>query len=142
MKDWPGPVEGERPSAYIIILGDKNLSGSFGVDHGIAAQSMMLGATERGLGSDLAELRSMQEMASSDSALRHSGEDIRAQLRGNAAAVAATAACISSRSCARLLLQYSCQAPGRAGSNVGGAHAGSVSICSFVSAYRKSWVIG
>jgi len=43
-----------------------------------------LAATERRLGSDLAELRSMQEMASSDSALRRSGEEIRAQLRGNA----------------------------------------------------------
>lgn len=43
-----------------------------------------LTATEHGLGSDLAELRSMQEMATSDSALRRSAEDIRAQLRGNA----------------------------------------------------------
>lgn len=50
LKEWPGPVEGERPSAYIVILGDKNLSGSFGIDHGIAAQSIMLGAAERGLG--------------------------------------------------------------------------------------------
>lgn len=50
LKEWPGPVEGERPSAYIIILGDKNLSSSFGIDHGIAAQSILLGATERGLG--------------------------------------------------------------------------------------------
>ncbi|MBU4273448.1 MAG: hypothetical protein KKE86_06065 [Planctomycetes bacterium] len=43
-----------------------------------------LAATEHRLGSDLAELRSMQEMASSDSALRRSGEEIRAQLRENA----------------------------------------------------------
>ena len=50
LKDWPGPSEGERPSAYIIILGDKDISQSFGCDHGIAAQSIMLGATERGLG--------------------------------------------------------------------------------------------
>jgi uncharacterized protein involved in exopolysaccharide biosynthesis len=45
-----------------------------------------LSATENRVGSDLAELRSMQDMASSDSALRRSGEDIRAQLRENAAA--------------------------------------------------------
>ncbi|MCE5268364.1 MAG: hypothetical protein LLG00_10810 [Planctomycetaceae bacterium] len=45
-----------------------------------------LAATEHRLGGDLAELRSMQDMASSDSALRRSGEDIRAQLRENAAA--------------------------------------------------------
>jgi nitroreductase len=50
MKDWPGPVEGERPSAYIIILGDTTISRSFGCDHGIAAQSIMLGAAEIGLG--------------------------------------------------------------------------------------------
>ena len=50
LKDWPGPCEGERPSAYIIILGDTQISQSFGYDHGIAAQSILLGATEKGLG--------------------------------------------------------------------------------------------
>ncbi|MGD9099818.1 MAG: nitroreductase family protein [Anaerolineae bacterium] len=50
LKDWDGPVEGERPAAYVVILGDTEVSASFGVDHGIAAQSIMLGATERGLG--------------------------------------------------------------------------------------------
>ena len=45
-----------------------------------------LASTENRVGSDLAELRSMQDMASSDSALRRSGEEIRAQLRDNAAA--------------------------------------------------------
>ena len=50
LRDWPGPEEGERPSAYIIILGDSTISKSFGCDHGIAAQSIMLGAAEKGLG--------------------------------------------------------------------------------------------
>ena len=50
IKDWPGPVDGERPTAYILILGDTEIHKSFGCDHGIAAQSIMLGATERGLG--------------------------------------------------------------------------------------------
>jgi nitroreductase len=50
LKDWPGPCPGERPSAYIIILGDKLITESFNVDHGIAAQSIMLGTTEAGLG--------------------------------------------------------------------------------------------
>jgi len=50
LKDWPGPEEGERPAAYIVILGDKELRPSFGIDHGIAAQSMLLGAVEMGLG--------------------------------------------------------------------------------------------
>jgi nitroreductase len=50
LQGWPGPAEGERPSAYILILGDKRIKEDFGCDHGIAAQSMMLGAAEKGLG--------------------------------------------------------------------------------------------
>src|SRR5512137_1084856 len=50
LKDWPGPAEGERPSGYIIILGDKDIAQSFGVNPGIAAQSILLGAAEKGLG--------------------------------------------------------------------------------------------
>jgi nitroreductase len=50
LKDWEGPEEGERPAAYIVILGDTEISKDFGCDHGIAAQSIMLGATEWGLG--------------------------------------------------------------------------------------------
>lgn len=50
LREWEGPVSGERPSGYIIILGDKTISETFGVDHGIASQSIMLGASEQGLG--------------------------------------------------------------------------------------------
>jgi nitroreductase len=50
LKDWAGPAEGERPSAYIIVLGDKRICTSFGCDHGIACQNIMLGAVEKGLG--------------------------------------------------------------------------------------------
>jgi nitroreductase len=50
LKDWGGPVEGERPSAYIVVLGDTDLARSFGCDHGIAAQTILLGAVEKGLG--------------------------------------------------------------------------------------------
>ncbi len=49
-KDWQGPAEGERPSAHIIILGDTEIRQNFLCDHGIAAQSILLGATEKGLG--------------------------------------------------------------------------------------------
>jgi nitroreductase len=49
-RDWHGPVKGERPAAYVIVLGDKSINENFGVDHGIAAQSILLGATEAGFG--------------------------------------------------------------------------------------------
>ncbi len=65
LKDWPGPADGERPSAYVVVLGDKRIQKFFGhepgtldqdilksvgCDHGIAAQNILLGAVEKGLG--------------------------------------------------------------------------------------------
>jgi len=50
LKDWPGPAEGERPTGYIVILLDKDILDSPGCDHGIACQTIMLGAVEKGLG--------------------------------------------------------------------------------------------
>ena len=50
LADWEGPAEGERPSAYIVVLQDLEIDRNRGIDHGIAAQSMLLGAVERGLG--------------------------------------------------------------------------------------------
>jgi nitroreductase len=50
LKTWPGPSEGERPAGYIVILGDKEISANFGLDPGIAAQTILLGAVEKGLG--------------------------------------------------------------------------------------------
>jgi nitroreductase len=50
LKDWPGPSKGERPTAYIIVLHDKELSKTPGIDHGIACQNILLGAVEKGLG--------------------------------------------------------------------------------------------
>lgn len=47
---WSGPEEGEHPAAYIIILGDNEVNENVECDHGIAAQSILLGAVERGLG--------------------------------------------------------------------------------------------
>ncbi len=50
LKDWPGPGEGERPTSYIIILNDTNISKKSDVDVGIAAQSILLTAAEKGFG--------------------------------------------------------------------------------------------
>lgn len=47
---WAGPEEGERPSAYIVMLHDTLISGNYLCDDGIAAQSILLGATEAGFG--------------------------------------------------------------------------------------------
>ena len=63
LKDWPGPAEGERPSAYIIVLGDKEISQGFGCDHGIASQSILLGATEKGLGGCMIATVKRQELS-------------------------------------------------------------------------------
>ena len=49
-KNWDGPEEGERPSAYIIVLGDTDIHQTIDIDVGIAAQSILLGASEMGLG--------------------------------------------------------------------------------------------
>jgi len=50
LKEWPGPVEGERPSAYIIMLADTTIAANYFCDDGIASQSIMLGAAEKGIG--------------------------------------------------------------------------------------------
>lgn len=50
LEDWPGPPDGERPSAYIIILNDSAIRPDAGCDHGLAALSIMLGAVEKGYG--------------------------------------------------------------------------------------------
>ena len=49
LKEWPGPAEGERPAAYIVILGDTEITTDFWSDDGIAGWSILLGAREKGL---------------------------------------------------------------------------------------------
>jgi nitroreductase len=49
-KEWGGPEEGERPAGYVILLGDTRISQSFETDAGIAAQTILLAATDAGLG--------------------------------------------------------------------------------------------
>ena len=49
LKDWAGPGEGEKPTAYIIVLEDTAI-GNPGVDHGIACTNILLSAVDKGLG--------------------------------------------------------------------------------------------
>ena len=50
LPDWDGPKKGERPSAYILICCDAKRGPKRPIDEGIAAQTIMLGATEEGYG--------------------------------------------------------------------------------------------
>jgi nitroreductase len=50
LTDWGGPKEGERPSAYIVILNDDTLSKTYFCDHGIASMAILLTAVEKGYG--------------------------------------------------------------------------------------------
>jgi len=50
LAEWSGPEAAERPPACIVMLGDHEISSEFGCDSGIAAQTILLGATASGLG--------------------------------------------------------------------------------------------
>ena len=50
LKEWGGPKEGEKPTAYVVILGDTTIKQNFDLDAGIAAQTIMLAANEDGFG--------------------------------------------------------------------------------------------
>ena len=49
LRDWPGPEEGEKPPAYLVMLSDRTIVKKINCDHGIAAQSIILGANEQSL---------------------------------------------------------------------------------------------
>jgi len=50
LDDWEGPAPRERPTAYIVILIDESITKDWWCDDGIAAQTILLGAVEQGLG--------------------------------------------------------------------------------------------
>ncbi|MBN2644813.1 MAG: nitroreductase family protein [Desulfuromonadaceae bacterium] len=65
LRGWGGPIKGVKPTGYIIILGDKTVCSSYVADQGIAAQSILLGATHLGLGGCIAakvQRRKLREM--------------------------------------------------------------------------------
>ena len=64
LTNWDGPEPGERPSAYIVMLGDTKISDNYFCDHGIAAQSILLGAVEEGFGGCIIASVKKNELAS------------------------------------------------------------------------------
>lgn len=50
LKDWE-PAPNERPTAYIVVLRDNNITTNFMIDHGITAEIIRLAAIEKGIGS-------------------------------------------------------------------------------------------
>lgn len=50
LKNWAGHQKGEKPTAYIIVLGDTTISKEFAFDTGLACQSILIGAVEAGYG--------------------------------------------------------------------------------------------
>lgn len=50
LTDWVGPDEGERPAAYFIQMLDTRIVGDCLCDDGIQAQTLLLGAVEKGWG--------------------------------------------------------------------------------------------
>ena len=50
LKDWDGPKQGEKPSAFIVILSNRPDWAYIKSDVGIVSQSILLGAVEMGLG--------------------------------------------------------------------------------------------
>jgi nitroreductase len=50
LKDWAGPEKGERPTGYILLLQKEDYKLGSPYDAGIAAQTILLGAVEKGLG--------------------------------------------------------------------------------------------
>jgi len=50
LQDWKGPEPKERPTAYIIMITELQIAPHVNIDPGICAQSILLGATEKGLG--------------------------------------------------------------------------------------------
>jgi nitroreductase len=50
LSNWSGPAIDERPPAYIVMLLDTRINPEAGIDAGISAQTILLGAAEKNLG--------------------------------------------------------------------------------------------
>lgn len=48
--DWDGPIDGEKPAAYVVVMQDKNVSSTLMGDQGIPVQTLLMAAVEEGYG--------------------------------------------------------------------------------------------
>lgn len=62
LTDWDGPIQAERPTAYIIIVHDKALGAYNAIDTGLCAELINLAANEKGLGCCLIGAYNKQEL--------------------------------------------------------------------------------
>ena len=53
LKDWPGPKEGERPSAYFVLMTESDPDVNLAMDIGLSAEAIILSAREKGIGACL-----------------------------------------------------------------------------------------
>ncbi len=50
LPDWPGPAEGEKPTAYIVVFQDESIAKNIHWDLGLALESITMAAIEQGFG--------------------------------------------------------------------------------------------
>ena len=75
LKDWDGPEEGERPAAYLIQLLDTRIVENCLCDDGIQAQTILLGAVEKGWGGCI--IKAFRRFTSSVSLTRRAENQLR-----------------------------------------------------------------
>ena len=100
LPDWDGPEEGERPSAYIVIVCDGSIAKNKMWDEGIAAQTIMLGAAEKGLGGCMIGSINRSQLA------EDSGTGFRTLPHQSGASLGKTEGNRSNRSCGRRWQHY------------------------------------
>lgn len=64
LTNWDGPSKEQQPTAYIVVVLDKSINEQALIDVGIASQTILLGATDMGLGGCI--IRSVNAVALSE----------------------------------------------------------------------------
>lgn len=63
LKDWPGPNEGERPTAYLVQILDTRLSKGALTDCGLQLEAIILGAASLGIGACIIKSFNAKDMS-------------------------------------------------------------------------------